>query len=279
MSLNDNILMSTGSICRFPEFFDINKIAEAIKNVEWNNFEFLICSWDSLDNVADTILKTGKNFKTVHSQKHIGSGFGSSDKDEILKAKKKFRDNVDFTKYIGAKIMTLHLWDLPDSDRHLDTNIKHLEESIGYAESCGICVSVETILGCVNDPIKNVKHVLKEINNKNLGVTYDMEFLYRHNCLETSKEDSELIKSVKNVHIRGCDDKPFKENGKRRYLKVAQGTVDVKSYLRKLKSNKYNGFYTIESSYIGESGKINYDDLNRDLNYLKNILNYKASND
>lgn len=270
----NKILVSTGSLSKYPYYTKPEEIADNIRNVNWDNFELLIYKWDDIDKASEILLNSGKNFKVVHSEKRIGSGFGSSDINLLRLAEERFKKDVDLSCNIGAKFMNLHLWDLPDSDKNLDRNIDALKENIGYADEKGICITIETILGYKNKPTVNIRNVLHKLLSENVKVkvTYDIEFLYRMNCLDEAVNDRELIKNAADFHIRGCDSNPFNKDGKRRYLNLTEGKLDIRSYVQKMKSNNYSGFYTIESSYIDTEGRKYFDKLDKDLKYLKSMF-------
>lgn len=266
MQRMNNVLFSTGGISRFPEHKDYHGIAHSLRNMSWSCFELLVYDWEDLERAAEELLSTGKIFATIHADKRLGSGFGSPDPEIYGQVEKRFRENVDFARMLGASLMTIHLWGLPDSDDHLDVNIQRLQHLLEYAAERGVGISVETMPGRCRKPGENLARVMDALDGK-AGITFDMGILGWQKNLDAMEEPF-LIGNGRNVHICDYDGVTFDSNNRRRCLRLGDGTLDIRGSIQRLAQSGYAGYYTVESSYINDAGQSDFERIEKDLGFV-----------
>ena len=89
---------------------------------------------------------------------------------------------------LGAELVVLHLWELPDGDRYLERNLERLPALLDIAEEHGLTLTVETIPCTVGNPVDNVRRACER--DARCRVTLDTEFLAAHGQLDAAHGSS-----------------------------------------------------------------------------------------
>ncbi len=228
-------LISTGSVTRNPDFPDHRRILEHIPPLE---LEASIHSWN--DHVVEDL--RGLPFVTAHADKRTGATLSGDDPDLA-----RFALDCRIAGRLGAELVVLHLWELPDGDRHLDRNLDRLPALADIAEEHGVTLTVETIPCTVGTPLDNVCRACER--DPRCRVTLDTEFLALHGQLDRAHELGELIA---HLHVKDFDPAVWGTKP-RRYLLPGEGTIDVDGFLERL---PYDGTLTLEMSAVGPNGEI-----------------------
>jgi sugar phosphate isomerase/epimerase len=229
-------LLATGSVTRNPDFPDHRRILEHIPPCELE--ASIYSTWD--EGVVDDL--RGLPFVTAHADKRIGATLSGDDPDLA-----RFALDCRIAAALGAGLVVLHLWELPDGDRHLDRNLAHVPALADIAEEHGVTLTVETIPCTVGTPLDNVLRACER--DPRCRVTLDTEFLAFHGQLDRARELGELIA---HVHVKDFDPAVWGTKP-RRYLLPGEGTVDVDGFLEEL---PYDGTTTLEMSAVGPAGEI-----------------------
>jgi len=244
-------LLPTGSITRNPDFTDHARIRQFVPAGE---LELSIYGgWD--ESVIDEL--QGLPFVTAHADKRTGATL-STDEPDIAR----FALDCRIARELGAGLVVLHLWELPDGDRHLERNLDRLPALLDIAEEHGLTLAVETIPCTAGTPIDNVRRACER--DPRCRVTLDTEFLAAHGQLEDALDLGELI-----AHVHVKDFHPDVWNTKpRRYLLPGEGVLDLDGFLARL---PYDGTVTLEMSAVRDDGTIDADRLDLASAWLRRL--------
>src|SRR4029078_3702573 len=134
----------------------------------------------------------GLPFVTAHADKRTGATL-STDEPDIAR----FALDCRIARELGAGLFVLHLWELPDGDRHLERNLDRLPALLDIAEEHGLTLAVETIPCTAGTPIDNVRPACER--EPRCRVTPATELLAAHGQLEAALDLGELIA---HVHVK-----------------------------------------------------------------------------
>ena len=180
--------VSTGSLARYPNGGDPVVLAGYLSDIEADAVEVLFYRGfhEDLERAARAFRGCGRPIKVVHAEKNLGTAFGSPDPAQVADGQRRFLEALWLAQQVGAQLVTLHLWDRPESDRNLERNFAALEPLLPRVQAAGMAVGLETIPCTVHNPVDNVRSALTHFGGLAAGcaVTLDLEFLGWHDCVE-----------------------------------------------------------------------------------------------
>ena len=132
---------------------------------------------------------------TAHADKRIGATL-STDEPDVAR----FALDCRIARELGAGLVVLHLWELPDGDRYLERNLDRLPALLDIAEEHGLTLAVETIPCTAGTPLDNVRRACER--DPRCRVTLDTEFLAAHGQLDRAHE---LGDRIAHVHVKDFD--------------------------------------------------------------------------
>jgi sugar phosphate isomerase/epimerase len=244
-------LLSTGAVTRNPDYTDHRRIPEQIPQLGLE--ASLYPSWD--ESVVDDLRHLP--FVTAHADKRIGATLSSDHPDFD-----RFALDCRMARGLGADLVVLHLWELPDGDRYLDRNLDHLPALLDIADDHGVALTVETIPCTAGNPVDNVRRACER--DARCRATLDTEFLAAHGQLDCARE---LIDVVGHVHVKDFDPAVWKSKP-RRYLLPGEGVLDLEGFLDSL---GWDGTVTLEMSAVRDDGSIDVDRLETAVAWLHRL--------
>jgi sugar phosphate isomerase/epimerase len=244
-------LLPTGSVTRHPDYTEHRRILEHLPPGE---LELSIYrAWD--ERVIDDL--RGLPIVTAHAEKSTGATLSTDDP-----AFERFALDCRIAAELGAQLVVLHLWELPDGDRYLDRNLDRLPALLDVAEEHGVTLAVETIPCTLGTPVENVRRACER--DDRCRVTLDTEFLGRHGQLDAALELAEV---VAHVHAKDYSPDNWDEN-RNRYLIPGEGILDVDGFLQRL---PYDGTVTLEISAVTPGGGVDRARLEAGLAWLRTL--------
>jgi sugar phosphate isomerase/epimerase len=243
-------LLSTGAVTR-PEFPDHARIRQYDLPV---GLELVLRqSWD--ERVIEDL--HGLLIVAAHAEKSIGATLSG---DEPALAR--FDLDCRIAAALGAELIVLHLWELPDGDRYLERNLDHLPGLLDTAEEQGLTLAVETIPCTVGTPLDNVRRAFER--DPRCRITLDTEFLAVHGQLDDAIDLAEVVAHVhvKDFHPDIWGSRP------RRYLLPGEGVLDLDGFLERL---PYDGTVTLEMSAVTDDGGVDAGRLAEALAWLRRL--------
>ena len=143
------ILCSTGAVTRHPKRADHGLIADA-RDLPCAAFELSIYpGWvEDVDAVAEGIAALALPIETAHAEKVVGARLSEGDSRAVERLERSAR----LAAHVGARLLVLHLWELPLGDRQLERNLDLLPACADVAEQAGLKLGIETIPCSVGSP-------------------------------------------------------------------------------------------------------------------------------
>jgi sugar phosphate isomerase/epimerase len=242
------ILCSTGAVTRHPTRADYRLIANA-RDLPCDGFELSIYpSWlEDADAVADGIAALGLPIEVAHAEKSVGARLSEGDRGAVDRLQLSAR----LAGRVGARLLVLHLWELPLGDRHLQRNLELLPACTDVAERARLTLGIETIPCSVGSPLANVARAVER--EPRCIAVLDTEFLALHDELEAAP-DAGL--PVGHVHVKDFAGEIRHGDPRQRYLLPGEGTLDLDGFLDRLRANGYDGTVTLEPSAVDPEGNL-----------------------
>ena len=212
-------------------------------------FELSIYSnWlESPDTVAEDLSALGLRFETAHAEKAIGARLSDGDAAGV----ERLAANAELADRLGARLLVLHLWELPTGDRHLERNLELLPACADAVQAHGLTLAIETIPCSVGSPVANVARAVER--EPRCVAVLDTEFLALHGELETSL-DAGL--PVGHVHLKDFAGAILRGDPRRRYLLPGEGNLDLDGFLARLQTQGYDSAVTLEASAVDADGDL-----------------------
>lgn len=255
-SIETAVSLSTGSIAPVVGSKDPFKVAEHLRRLAPPGIELLVYSaWDdALASATRAFSELPLPVRTVHGHKQIGGGFGSRDADKKQVALDQFKRSAELANAVGSPYLSIHLWDLPDSDEDLDRNLDAYGEVRPIARALGVTVLFEVIPCRKHEPIENMRHIVRALGPEAL-FTIDCEFLSWHGPIEAQipRIAAEFGERIVNLHVRDYDGQPFDAAKRRRYVRPGQGRIPFAAVCDALSAAPRPRIFTLEAAYAGEA--------------------------
>ncbi len=254
------ILCSSGVLFR-PEVFDAESILTYGPRLPVDGLEVLVTRRmvGRLSDVADELKSADLPFPVVHAPKRVGAALPAPGAIDQLE------ETASFATAIGARLIVLHLWDLPDSDRNFTGRLEAAVVAADIAEASHVDLAVETIPCDQGTPLGNVRRVIE--HEARIGIALDTEFLAFHNELDAALSEQWLWtdERVRHIHLKDYAGTLFDADGTRRYVLPGEGSIDFRSFFAGLERYNFTGSVSLEAPALLPSGEPDLDALMRTL--------------
>lgn len=152
--------------------------------------------------IAHRLRALGVQWSAVHAEKNIGPNLVTEAPSVRESSLVGLAENCKFAKQIGAGLVVLHLWGLPDGDAKLGRQLEVLPWLTDIAEAEGVHLGIEAIPCTVNTPLENLERVVAA--DPRVWIVLDTEFLAMHGKLDLALDASwPWTKSrVAHIHIK-----------------------------------------------------------------------------
>lgn len=216
----------------------------------------------TLDAAAERLSSVALDFPVVHAPKRAGSLLPGDEGVVQLS------ESVRFAHQIGADLVVLHLWDLPEGDTNFATRLDAAVVAADIAADAGVAVAIETIPCLAATPLVNVERALEQ--EPRLTVALDTEFLAYHDELEPALRASWLWADgvVRHIHLKDYVDGLFGPDGRRRYRALGEGTIDFPAFFDALEDLSYGGAVSLECAPPAVGGGPDVDAISRSLSRI-----------
>jgi len=175
---------------------------------------------------------------SIHLPKFLVS-FDETDFDDAISSAFTFIETLEL------KAAVLHL---PDQEQLASDQWKErFEILLNRAEQAGCVLALENVPYITNVDLI-IRDELGKRDNRLLGVTLDMEFMYINQSdiewLTTTFRDR-----IVNIHFRDSDGSLVGEDGHRHYIIPGEGKIDLPKVVKTLHHAGYRGPLTVEVSH------------------------------
>jgi len=273
----NKVLCSTGTIIGRRNDFNYKLIGDFAGEIICVGFELMIEPfWNSentMSEIVSTILPMKINFETMHTDKDIGFLIGKNEPEDINEALRIFELNCKAASKLGVKLLVLHLWSGPTSDKNIGVNIKVYADLLEIAGKYNIILTVESVVCNTYNPLIHMEK-LYETYGDDIKFTVDVRHLAFHNILKETCEADFLWKNnlVPHFHIADWRGDYMDWSKLRPVLPPGEGDIDFGYISDFLKKIKYNGSFTLEAAGAMTETGIDFDKLNKHLDFIyKNL--------
>ncbi|SDT07718.1 Sugar phosphate isomerase/epimerase [Microlunatus soli] len=224
------------------------------------------------DEVLRTLIATGARMPVLHAAKSIGPALVTESADERWRASELFDLNCRFAHAIGAELVVLHLWGLPDSDARIDQQLAVLPRLADIADDHGVQLSIETLLCREQTPVDVVARCVAA--DPRVGITADTAFLAMHDQLEQVVADQRLWTTggVDHVHLKDLVDPHLPWGQGQQYLHPDEGKLDLQGFLAGLRSRGYAGRVTLEAQALRPDDSPDVDRIRSSLAWISRAM-------
>ena len=268
------VVCSTGAISRGPDATDDQLIDRWCPEIEADAFEIMFYDpwYGRTGEIAARIRDLGLRCVAVHAERSIGPNIVADDAAARAEVDDHLRENCRFAREIGAAVVILHLWGLPDGDARLDEQLAALPRLIDIALDEGVQLAVETIPCTVGTPLGNLERVIAA--DGRARVVLDTEFLSMHGQLDDALDNATIWSDdrVVHIHIKDFDGREVDGGGRRRYLHPGEGDIPFGRWLSRVAAHGYRGALSLESSVVGPAGEVDIARLNDSLARLRRLV-------
>jgi sugar phosphate isomerase/epimerase len=212
-------------------------VEPVLQQIDTDYFElFLFNHWEK-EEVSHVF--SGYPFFSVHGSKYLCFVLEEDEEKGI----KLLKDDIMLAYNVEAHVLVLHAYNSLNPSPNLDRIVKTFVKMQKFAEEHAISLSIELI------PHKTIPiPELAAFFNTHLeevSFTFDLEYTSKYECL-----DDLLSYSARadNIHVRDYDGN-WIANGKRRYLKPLDGTLDFDAVFSAISRSGYDGTYTLEAPH------------------------------
>jgi sugar phosphate isomerase/epimerase len=240
------ILCSTGAVTHHPIRAD-HRLTAIAAELPADGLELSIYSgWiDGGETVADELAALALPVETAHAEKAVGARLSEGDAAAV----DRLEASAALAAGLGARLLVLHLWELPLGDRYLERNLELLPSCVDAVERHGLTLGIETVPSSVGSPLANVRRAVER--DPRCVAVLDTEFLALHGELDAAA-DAGL--PVGHVHVKDFAGAIHRGDPRTRYLLPGEGRLDLDGFLDDLKARGYEGALTLEASAVDADG-------------------------
>jgi sugar phosphate isomerase/epimerase len=268
------IACSTGAITRWPDATDAERLERWCPVIHAGSFEAMFYdTWYGQSGaIADRLRSLGVQWSAVHAEKNIGPSLIAEARSTLESSLAGLAENCKFARQVGAGLVVLHLWGLPDGDAKLGRQLEVLPRLVEIAEADGVLLGIEAIPCAVNTPLENLERVVAA--DPRARIVLDTEFLAMHGELDLALDASWLWTEnrVARIHIKDFNGVLVDQQGRRRYLHPGEGTIPFDRWFHGLVMRGYAGPIVLEATAVDSAGAVDVSRLNRSLERLRILV-------
>lgn len=263
------ILCSTGTIVGRANGFDYRLITKYKDAIDADGFELMMLSafYDQLPAVARELERGGVSVETIHFEKDITSLLGLGGEEDRREGLRRFTQNAEMGKAVGAKTAVFHLWDGRFSAERVEGGIALLETLYGICDQNAIELLVENV-PCKKSPYALVCEVAARYPNASF--TFDTR--HAHFMKECDVFLQSPLWQSKIAHIHVSDHAGRTAEGMwgvtRPILHPGEGLIDFDALFAAMPHND-GETVTLESPVMLPDGTHDIEKLNRSLSFLR----------
>lgn len=269
------ILCSTGALIGRPNGRDYKLLDDFSKQLSCDGFEFMIYStwYPEEAELLRFMSAKGFNIPVVHCEKSIGESISIGGKDDLAVAFSRFEANCRMAQELGAKKMVVHLWGGLASDSNFQSNIDAYPLLAEMCENHGIDLLIENVVCNHQDPLTHWCRLYEKYPDIHFVFDTKMaEFhaqthkLYGGECEWLWKEEH-----LRHFHVNDYAGE-YMEWAKLRTLPIGGGHVDFGRFFDFIHKIGYSDSFTVESTAFDADGKVDFQMLNRQFDYIRKAV-------
>lgn len=277
MANKNKILCSTGTIIGRLNNFDYTLIEQYYGKIKCDGFELMIEPFwnneDAIGKIVENLLPLDIKFETMHTDKNIGEMISRNGQGDIEGAARVFELECRAASKLGIKLLVLHLWSGPPSDKNIAVNIKAYADLLDIAGKYNIMLTAESVVCNTYNPLMHMKKLYETYGN-DMKFTVDVRHLAFHNLLKETYEAGFLWENnlVPHFHIADWGGSYMDWSRLRPVLSPGDGDIDFDYLSGFLKKIDYKGSLTLEAGAKTETGGIDFVKLNKNLDFIYKMM-------
>ncbi|MCL1794617.1 MAG: sugar phosphate isomerase/epimerase [Oscillospiraceae bacterium] len=279
MNRNENkILCSTGTIIGRLNDFDYTLIPKYAESIDCDGYEFMTEPFwndeEKTDKIASFLAPFRINFETLHMDKYIGDKISQNNPGDMEEARRIFELDCRLAASLGAKLLVLHLWGGHASDKNMGENIKAYAGLLETAGKYNLTLTVENVVCNTYNALAHMEK-LYETYKSAMKFTIDVRHAEFHKMVKATCEARFLWDNglVPHFHIADYKGGYMDWSKLRPVLPPGEGEIDFSHLSGFLKRTNYKGSFTLEASGAMKETGMDFEKLNRCLEFIRALLN------
>ncbi len=264
------ILISTGALIGRPNGRDYKLIVPFSKNLSCDGYEFMMYSdwYEKVDTIVDYLKSNNISVATYHCQKSIGEGISKGTPLDMEDAFLRFNINVKMASDLGAQKMVLHLWDGITSDQNIENNLKAYGKLRNIADEYGMILCIENVVCNQKDPLTHWQELYERYPD--VSFVFDTKMAAFHDQLKDTYNSKWLVSGnhIKHYHVNDYGG-GYMDWANLKTLPIGKGHIDFEEFFAFIDSIGYDDTFTLESTAFNSEGTVDFDMLNREIEFLK----------
>ena len=266
------ILCSTGALIGIPNGRDYRLLEPLSKQLTCDGYEFMMYSswYEKIEEITIFFQDLNLYIPVLHCEKSIGEYISKGSEDDLSEAFRRFENNCNLAKAIGAEKLVLHLWSGLTSDSNFRSNLGAYPRLREIADSYGLVLGVENVVCNVENPMKHLCE-LREAYPE-ICFVFDTKMAAFHEQLDLlyEKEYDWLWKDGHICHYHVNDyNGGYMDWSNLRTLPIGAGKLDFERFFAFIRETGYEGDYTLEATAFNKEGVVDVEMVNRQVAYVR----------
>lgn len=269
------VLCSTGALIGMPNGRNHRLIENFASKLTCDGFEFMMYSswYEKVDELVSDLLKMQLYIPVMHCEKHIGEAISRNEQSDLEHALRLFETNCEIANALGASKMVIHLWDGMTSDQNFQNNLHAYEKLLKISSKHGIDLMVENVVCNKENPLKHwteltalYPHIHFILDTKMAAFHFQLEEVYTDEYRWLWNDHH-----IKHLHINDYAG-GYMDWANLKTLPIGKGHIHFDTFFDFLKTQDYDGDFTVEATAFDKSGAVDCDMLNNCFSYIRNRL-------
>lgn len=266
----NKVFCSTGTMIGRPNGRNFKLLNDVCPELDCDGLEFLMYDtwYDKIDEIKEVLPTVSKKIYVFHLEKQIGELISQNRLDEALY---KMEINCDLAKFLGAKMLVLHLYNGVISDKYIEYNMecyKYLEE---IANKYDLVLTVENVVCNQKDPMTHLLSLIEKYPN--IKFTFDTKMADFHKQLNLLYEEEykHVWTHIAHFHVNDYLG-GYKDWTNLRVLHLGNGDIDFDLFFKHVKKMGYKGDFTTEATSFDKDGIIYPNLLNETVSKIREYI-------
>ncbi len=255
--------------------YDHMLIANHHKEIEADAFELMMLAafYGKLQKIANDLEHAHVDIRAIHFEKDITALLGLHGDEERVEGFRRFRENAEMGRFVGAKKAVFHLWDGRFSPEQIEGVISILDELYEICEKNGLELVVENVPARIPTPYENVAKIARRFPHARF--TFDTRHCHFLGQIETFFKSDLWETRIGHIHVSDYSGATVPEmwGVTRPILHPGEGIIDFEALFSSMPPCAAETL-TLESPVIGADGSLDLPKLNRTLRYLAKKMNF-----
>ncbi len=268
--MKQELLCSTGTLVGRANGFNHMLVAEHHREIEADGFELMMLAafYGKLTEVARDLTRANVPLRTIHFEKDITALLGLHGEEERREGLRRFSENAEMGRNVGAAKAVFHLWDGRFSPEELASVIDLLDTLYEICEKNELELVVENVPARKPSPYENCEEIARRFPKARF--TFDTRHCHLMGEIDRFFASPLWESRIGHIHVSDYDGRTVPEmwGVTRPILHPREGIIDFDAFFSKMPPCGAETV-TLESPVIGTDGTLDLAKLNGTLRYLR----------